>query len=290
MAIVFAAALFQTWWGKKGLREPHVAVVELSGLIIGASSILRDLDDLRENALVKAVVMRINSPGGLVGPSQEIFEALKRVDEKIPVVISMGSLAASGGYYAALGGRKIIANPGTLTASIGVIMELVNTRRLYEWAKIDRYTLKAGKFKDTGSPLREMTKEDRALLEGLLQNVHAQFITAVKQRRKIDGERLGTATDGRVLSGEQALKLGLVDGLGGLEVALHEARSLAGLSKDAPVSYPGSKRGFLRRLVLGDDEPENRNALEDFLSSAASYIKLVTASSGMRLWYVAPGY
>ena len=134
------------WPGKGKLGNDHIAVVNVSGIIYTSTELLKEIDDIAQDENVKALVVRINSPGGLVAPSQEYYEAFKKLDKKIPVVVSMASVAASGGYYAALGGRKIYANPGTLTGSIGVIMEFVNNQKLYKWAKIDRYSLKAGRL------------------------------------------------------------------------------------------------------------------------------------------------
>jgi protease-4 len=150
-----------TWFGPSTGRTAHVAVVEIKGVLLSSSRTVREIQEVLDTPQAKALVIRINSPGGLVAPSQEIFEAVKKADKKIPVVISMASVAASGGYYIALGGRKIIANPGTLTASIGVIMEFMNVEKLYQWAKIDAFSLTSGKLKDAGSPLRPMSPDEK---------------------------------------------------------------------------------------------------------------------------------
>jgi len=263
LIIVFVTFTFsfikRTWFGKDTERRDHVSVVELSGVITNSLSFTKAIDDQLENSGTKALVIRINSPGGLVGPSQEMYEAIRKADAKIPVVISMGPLAASGGYYAALGGRKVYASPGTLTASIGVIMELANTEKLYTWAKIERFTLKAGKFKDVGTPLRPMKPEEKELLQSMLVDIHDQFRATVKERRKLTDEELNNTADGRVMTGAQAHRAKLVDALGGLEEALKEAKQLAKLPADAKVHYPQKRGGLLKTYLLGDyDESESR--------------------------------
>jgi len=236
-----------------GVGKAHVAVLDLNGIILGADSTLRDLKKLLKDHSVKALVVRINSPGGLVAPSQEIYEALKRADQKIPVLISMQSLAASGGYYAALGGRKIYADPGTFTASIGVIMEFVNSQKLYEWAKVDRFDLKAGKFKDAGSSYRPMTTEEKELFQTILNDVAVQFKRTVKERRKITDAELDQFADGRVMTGQQAYSAKLIDALGGFEDVVAEAKKIAQLPESAEVVFPESKGGLLRQLLLGEE-------------------------------------
>jgi len=258
LILVFATFSFnfvkKVWFGKSTDRDVHVSVVDLSGVITNSLSFTRSLQEQVDNKSTKAIVVRINSPGGLVGPSQEMYEAIRKADEKIPVLISMGPLAASGGYYAALGGRKIYANAGTLTASIGVIMEMANTEKLYTWAKIERFTLKAGKFKDVGTPLRAMKPEEKELLQSMLTDIHEQFRATVKERRKLTDAEIENTADGRVMTGNQAKKAKLVDELGGLEDALREAKSLAKIPADAHVHYPVKNDGILKRYIFGDDE------------------------------------
>lgn len=241
--------------GQSLSRKGYVAVVEVSGIIVSAESVTSDIREFLEDPQVKGMVIQINSPGGLVAPSQEIYDAIRKANEKIPVYVSMGSVAASGGYYAALGGRKIFASPGTLTASIGVIMEFINTEKLFKWAKMDRYTLKGGKFKDLGSSHRMMTEEEKILIMRLIDNIHSQFKLAVKERRGLKESDLESVTDGRVLTGEQALSSKLVDELGGLDDAILALKKVAGLPDWAYVEYPtDKKRGLLKRLLFGSSE------------------------------------
>jgi protease-4 len=206
-----------------------VAVVTVQGVIEDASDIVRSLDGLTDNEGVRAVVLRVDSPGGGVAPSQEIYGAIERVREHKPVVASLGSVAASGGYYIASACDSIVANPGTLTGSIGVIMETGNVTELLRKLGVQGVVVKAGKFKDIGSPLREMTDEERRFLEGLLANVHEQFIVAVAKGRKLPEDQVRPLADGRIYSGQQALDLHLVDVLGGLRDAVELAATRAGI-------------------------------------------------------------
>jgi protease IV len=209
---------------------PRVAVVELDGMIIDVRDLLADLRSHRENPAVRAVVIRINSPGGVVAPTQELYRALHRVrDAGKPVVASFGAVAASGGYYAALAADRIYANPGSLTGSIGVIMQLPNMGGLMKRVGVDFEIIKAGEYKDIGAISRSMTAEERRVLQVLLDDVHDQFVGAVAEGRQLDrAEVLGFA-DGRVFSGTQAHALRMVDALGGLEEAIEAAAELAGL-------------------------------------------------------------
>lgn len=266
----------KVWFGGDSAKS-HVSVVELSGLILSSSQFTHDLEEETKNPGTKAVVVRINSPGGLVAPSQEIYDAIRRADKKIPVIISMESLAASGGYYAALGGRKIFANPGTLTASIGVIMEFANTEKLYQWGKVDRFTIKSGKFKDTGTPFRAMRPEEKELLQTLVLEIYRQFRTEVKQRRKMTDEELDAVADGRVVSGTQAKEAKLVDAIGGLQEALIEAKALAKLPEDAPVKLPEKQTGLLKKLLFGDAD-----------SSLSSLLTSIGWTSGWKILLLAP--
>ena len=241
---------------RKPDRSPHVAVLDIRGMITSSHAFVKDAEEILDNKKVKALVVRINSPGGLVGPSQEMYDAIRRLDQKIPVVVTMGSVAASGGYYAALGARKIYANAGTLTASIGVIMEFVNTERLFDWAKVERFTMKAGKLKDVGSPSRKMLPEEKAFIQSLLNDVHEQFRLSVKERRHLTDEELNASADGRVMTGQQAKNAKLVDELGGFNDAVKEAKKLANLPDSAIVSFPSGKKGMLFEFLMGDPGEE----------------------------------
>jgi protease-4 len=217
----------------------RVAVVELEGIILDVDDVVRDLKGHRDNPLVRAVVIRINSPGGVVGPTQELFRAVQRLREAgKPVVASLGAVAASGGYYVAVAADSIYANPGTLTGSIGVIMQMANLENLMKKVGVDYVVVKAGRFKDVGNISRPMTPEERRVLQALLDDVHGQFIDAVAEGRKLDRARVVSFADGRVFSGAQAKALGMVDELGGLEEAINGAAKLAGLPSPPRVIQP----------------------------------------------------
>jgi protease-4 len=218
---------------------PRVAIVELEGIILDVEDIVRDLKSHRDNPLVRAVVLRINSPGGVVGPTQELFRAVQHLREAgKPVVASLGAVAASGGYYVAVATDSIYANPGTLTGSIGVIMQMANLENLMKKVGVDYVVIKAGQFKDVGNISRPMTLEERRVLQALLDDVHRQFIDAVAEGRKLDRARVVQFADGRVFSGAQAKSLAMVDELGGLEEAINGAAKLAGLGIPPRVILP----------------------------------------------------
>lgn len=218
---------------------PRVAIVELEGIIVEVDDLVRELKRHRENPLVRAVVIRINSPGGVVAPTQEIHAAIRRLREAgKPVVASLGAVAASGGYYVAVAADQIYANPGTLTGSIGVVMQLANVGGLMKKVGVDYVVVKAGQFKDIGNLARPMTAAERRVLQTLLDDVHGQFIQAVADGRKLDRQRVIQFADGRVFSGAQAKSLRMVDVLGGLEDAVNGAAALAGLSTPPNVISP----------------------------------------------------
>ena len=214
-----------------------VGVIEMTGVVTSASELIEDLRDFREDSAIKAIVLRIDSPGGSVAPSQEIHDAVKKTAEIKPVVISMGSVAASGGYYIAVAGQKIVANPGTMTGSIGVIMEFANYEELLKKIGWQNIVVKSGRFKDIGSPNRPMSAADRQLLQTMIDDVQSQFVDAVAQGRNLSPEQVKEVADGRIMTGRQALAAGLVDQLGGLETAIDLAADLAGIV-DPKVVYP----------------------------------------------------
>lgn len=218
---------------------PRVAIVELEGLIVEVDDLVRELKRHRENPFVRAVVVRINSPGGVVAPTQELHGAIRRLREAgKPVVASLGAVAASGGYYVAVAADQIYANPGTLTGSIGVIMQLANVGGLMKKVGVEYVVVKAGQFKDIGNLGRPMSPEERQVLQTLLDDVHGQFIEAVADGRKLDRARVIQFADGRVFSGAQAKSLRMVDALGGLEDAVNGAATLAGLPTPPNVIAP----------------------------------------------------
>jgi protease-4 len=227
----------------------RVAIVELEGTIVEVDDLVRELKAHRDNPLVKAVVLRINSPGGVVAPTQELHAAVMRLRESgKPVVASLGAVAASGGYYVAVAADKIYANPGTLTGSIGVIFQIPNLDGLMKKVGVDYVVVKAGRYKDIGNIARVMTPEERRILQSLLDDVHAQFISAVAAGRKLDRAQVLSFADGRIVSGAQAKELHMVDSLGGLEEALDGAATLAGLSTPPKVTGPHRKLSIMDLL------------------------------------------
>jgi len=236
-----------------------VGVVRINGAIMDSQRALKEFKEFEENSSIKGIIVRIDSPGGAVGPSQEIHDAIIRVRKSKPVVASFQSVAASGGYYIAVAADKIVSNAGTLTGSIGVIMSMANLSELYKWAKIDRYNIKSGKFKDVGADNRPMTEEERKLVQDLIDNVYGQFLKAVASGRKLPEERVRPYADGRVLSGEQALAAGLVDKLGGIDVAIDYIKELAKIEAKQKVN-----------LVL--PEPKRRSVWEMLGSGAVDSI------------------
>ena len=252
VAILFIAALsagLGPAGGGGAVFGARVAIVELEGTIVDVDDLLRELKAHRDNPLVKAVVLRINSPGGVVGPTQELHAAVMRLREAgKPVVASLGAVAASGGYYVAVAADRIYANPGTLTGSIGVIFQLPNVDGLMKKVGVDYVVVKAGRYKDIGNIARPMAPEERRILQTLLDDVHAQFIAAVATGRKLDPTEVVGFADGRIVSGAQAKDLHMVDALGGLEEAVDGAATLAGLSRPPRVIGPRRKLSIMELL------------------------------------------
>lgn len=238
-----------------------VGVVEVEGVIVDSKKIIQQLDAFHENGSVKAIVLRVDSPGGGVGPSQEIHDEVKLIDTDKPIVVSMGSVAASGGYYIAAPAREIFANPGTITGSIGVIMEFANVQELLDKIGLHSEVVKSGKHKDIGSPVRPMTEEDRALLQSLIDDVHSQFVDLVAAGRQLDVKKVRSLADGRIFSGRQARELGLVDELGSLDAAIRRAGELGGIEGKPEVIYPPTDKPQLIDLLIQEASTQLRQAL-----------------------------
>lgn len=233
-------------------RSQKVAVIELRGTITSSEEIVRQFKKFRERRDVKAILFRVDSPGGGVAASQEIYEEVRRTREKgTPVVVSMGAVAASGGYYVACGADRIVANRGTITGSIGVISQFLRFDPMLQKLGIEATTIKSGKLKDTGSPFREMTKQDKAYLQDLMDDVHRQFISVVETHRGLAHGKAIEYSDGRVFTGEQALAAGLIDTLGTFEDALMIAAGLGGIEGE-PGIVKERKRRSLVDLLRGE--------------------------------------
>ena len=219
-----------------------VGLIEVRGMILDSKETIRQLRYFLKQDNVKAVVLRVDSPGEIVAPSQEIYAEVKKFAAKKKIIVSMGSLAASGGYYISAPATMIYANPGTITASIGVILKLSNIESLMDKIGIKSHTLKTGKYKDSGSPLRQFSAEDRAMLQSVIDNTHQQFVKAVAEGRKLPIEDVQKIADGRILSGEQAMGYKLVDRLGTLQDAIEEAGRVAGISGEPELLLPPKKK------------------------------------------------
>ncbi len=235
-----------------------IAIVEVKGAIFESGPVNEKLEKYRKNDSVKAVVLRIDSPGGSVGASQEIYTEVKKLAQKKKVIVSMGAVAASGGYYIAAPATKIVANPGTITGSIGVLMDHVEIDELLKWAKVSAEILKAGNLKDIGSSLRKMSPEDRVVLQGLLDNMHEQFLQAVAEGRKIDLEEVRKIGTGRVYTGQQALDLKLIDQYGNLQDAIELAAKEVGIKGEPKVIKAAKRKPLWVDILFGREDEESR--------------------------------
>jgi len=219
-----------------------VGVIEITGVISDAKQVIQQLKRFRKEASIKAIVIRIDSPGGSVGPSQEIFREIRKTIESKKVIASMGAVAASGGYYIAAGTNGIIASPGSITGSIGVIMGYANFRQILEKIGLVPVVIKSGEYKDMGSPVREMTGPEQHLLQDFVDKIHDQFVKDVASGRKMDLAEVAKLADGRIFTGEEARKLGLVDRLGNLEDSIEWAGRLGGIEGDVTAVYVRDKK------------------------------------------------
>ena len=223
----------------------RVAVVEIEGIIVDGTAAVRELREHTDNPAIKAVVLRVNSPGGVVAPTQEIFAAIQRARKAgKPVVAALGAVAASGGYYVAAAADRIYANPGTLTGSIGVVMQMANLEGLLKKVGVEYVVVKAGAYKDVGNFARTMSPEERKMLQALLDDVYSQFVDAVAEGRGLERTEVLAFAEGRIYSGQQALTLKMVDELGGFEDAVEAAGKLANILGRPKLLYPRKKFSF----------------------------------------------
>lgn len=210
-------AFNETSNAEKNANRAHIGVVEVEGVILDSKDTIDLLQTAEDDKQIEAIILRVNSPGGSVGPTQEIYEEVVRIDKKKPVYASFAGIAASGGYYIGAATRKIWSSPGTLTGSIGVIMEFMDLSKLYEFAKISPQTVKAGRYKDVGNPSRSLSPEESDMMNRLIAGVHQQFIADIMKKRgdRIKGD-IKEIAQGQIFSGETAMGLGLVDEMGSL--------------------------------------------------------------------------
>jgi protease-4 len=250
LGVFLLSILFLTRFGEKKAfaHGEKIAVVDIKGVITSSRYIVQQIDNFKEDEDVKAIILRINSPGGGVGPSQEIYREVLRAKEKKKIIASMESVGASGGYYVACASDLIVANPGTITGSIGVVMEFSNVEDLLKKIGLRSYVIKSGKHKDIGSPLREMTPGERSILQGVIDSVHGQFVRAVAEGRNMEESKVRRIADGRIFSGEQAKELGLVDRLGSLQDAIEIAAEMVGIEGKPALIYPKRKLSLYELL------------------------------------------
>lgn len=266
----FVLALFLVWFGVSGYTadgftipgRDKIGLVEIIGPIYSSDPIIRQLDDLSGRSDVHALVLRIDSPGGSVVAAQEVYRELVKIREREDLVIltSMGNVAASGGYYIACASDLIMASPGTITGSIGVIASWTQYDELLRWARLKDVVIKSGEMKDAGNPAREITEAERAYHQELVDELHSQFLEAVVESRGLPEEAITRLGDGRVFTGNAALKMDLIDEIGNLSDALERAADLAGLDdhqllrkrRDRPLDLIDLLEGYmLRRLAEG---------------------------------------
>ncbi|MEE9164711.1 MAG: signal peptide peptidase SppA [Nitrospinota bacterium] len=232
-------------------KSDKIAIINIERIITQSSNTVRQIKKYADDKSIKAIVLRIDSPGGGVAPSQEIYSEILKVrknSNKI-VVTSMGNLAASGGYYIACASDKIVANPGTLTGSIGVIMTFSNIEELMKKIGLKTEIIKSGEFKDIGSPMRELTEKEKKLLQGVIDDVYDQFVNAVAVGRNIGVQKVKELSDGRIFTGRQAFEIGLVDKLGSLEDAVELAAEMVGIEGKPKIVSEKKKRSLLFRLL-----------------------------------------
>ena len=227
-----------------------IAIVEINDVIVSSEKTVEQIKRFREDKSIKAIILRVNTPGGGVAASQEIYEEVKKTrDSGKIIVVSMGSIAASGGYYIAVGSSLIIANPGTITGSIGVIAQFISIKDLAEKLGISQTTIKSGSLKDAGSPFKTMNDSDKAYFQDVVDNSFGQFLEVVMKERKMDKETLLQYANGRVFTGLQAKEYGLIDSLGTFEDAIRITGKMAGIEGEPRIVREKKKFSFFEEVM-----------------------------------------
>jgi protease-4 len=263
------------------LFEDKIGVVSITGAITSGNRISSDLSKFAKDESIKAIILRINSPGGGVGATQEIYREVQKIVHQKPVVAAMGSVAASGGYYVSAPATKIVSNPGTITGSIGVFIQFVRLEELMTKIGVDLEIVKSGEFKDMGSPDRKLTKRDREIIDALIKDLQSQFVAAVASGRNLSALKVREIADGRIFSGAQAKELGLVDFLGNFQDAVEITKEIAGIQGDVELVYPKKSSGELWNLLLESSARHVVKALSDTGGSVAyRWNGLQTPSNG----------
>ncbi|MCX5851845.1 MAG: signal peptide peptidase SppA [Deltaproteobacteria bacterium] len=265
--------------GTSLMEKEKVGVVVVEGVLHSSQKIVEQLDEFDEDDAVRAVVLRINSPGGGIVPAQEIYDKVIRLRKHKKVVASMGSVAASGGYYIACAADRIVANPGSITGSIGVIIYFSQFDELLKKIGLKATVIKSGRYKDTGSPFRTMTPEEERLMQGVIDDIYDQFIEMVASRRKIPKEKLAAVADAQIVTGRQALALGLVDELGTLDDAIDVAAKLAGVEEEPEVVYPKKEKPDILKYFMEGLTSAMTKAIEEKVSGA-QYLYLDENAAG----------
>ena len=270
ISMVAASLFFDN--DRKIVTGSGIGIVEVKGMILDSKEIVKQLHEFGRDDDVKAVVLRVESPGGVVGPSQEIYQEVRKLAARKKVIVSMGSIAASGGYYISAPASLIYANPGTITGSIGVLMKFSNVEGLMDKIGMKAFTLKTGKYKDSGSPLRAMTDEEKSLLQGVIDSTHGQFVKAVAEGRKIPVEQVREIADGRIFSGEQAMAVKLVDRLGSLQDAIEEAGKLAGIKGEPEIINPPKKKRLLLDMLVDESASRISDLVREEIGMSVNYV------------------
>lgn len=248
VALFFLLLILRSMNGGTSIGQ-KVAVIDITGIITKSDATIKLIHTYRDDPSIKAIVIRIDTPGGSVAPVQEIYSELQKIEK--PIVASMGGTAASGGYYVACAADTIMANPGTLTGSIGVIMQFTRMKGLYDKIGLEHQAIKSGEFKDTGSPFRALTEEEQAVLQATVDNVYNQFVDTIFEARQslLSRSEIAELADGRIFSGQQAFDLKLLDRLGNLPEAIELAGELANIDGKPKVVRKEKKTSLLEQLL-----------------------------------------
>jgi protease-4 len=253
LLLFFIFRIFSSTTSSSGFfRGDKIGIVRLEGIILSSEKINKQLNDYSERADIKAIVLRINSGGGVVGASQEIYEKVKDLKGKVPIIVSVDNAAASGAFYAALESEIIVANHGSLVGSIGVILEYPVVNELLDKIGLHVETIKSGKLKDSGSPTRPVSKADREYFQTVIDDQHEQFINAVATGRNIPVEDVRNYADGRIFTGNQALELNLIDTIGTFDDAIAIAGKIGGIKGKPKIVEIRKKRKTVFDLLYNE--------------------------------------
>jgi protease-4 len=247
-----------------------IAVVDLEGVIVSPTTVVDELRQFADDDSVKAIILHVNSPGGGVAASEEIYRQVKRIrdDKKKRIVASIETVGASGAYYVSSATNKIYADEGSIVGSIGVISEWVNYEDLLKWARLKQITMKAGEFKDTGNPARELTAAEKAYLQSLIDNMHTQFIRAVADGRHMKMDDVRTMANGKVWTGQQAMALKMIDQIGDFQGVVKDTAKAVGIRGEPSLVRPERERKTVLDLLFGDVSewlPSREKLLEDHI-------------------------